>query len=208
VTRVLTSASPSPGWVWDGPFAASVAWEGWIGALLGGVVSVLVAIYVLRRTLRQDRMQFLEQLRHERDLAREGQLNAAFGEVIAALEGYRRYPVDEDMLEGIRVRLATAVARWRVFLPSDADDFENAFVWACRMTQRGARDEAKRFRGLPATDPAKTWGRFVDTETVDWVNILIREGRRWHMEKGARANVVAVISQAIPASGQGYPIDD
>lgn len=205
---MITSASPFPDWAWDGPFAASVAWEGWIGALLGGVVSVLLAIYVLRKTLRQDRMQFLEQLRHERDLAREGQLNGAFGEVIAALEGYRRYPVDEDELETTRLRLAVALARWRVFLPPDAEDFENTFVWACRMTQRGARDKVRSFRGLPTTSPAKTRGRPADTETVGRVDLLIKEGRRWHMDMDGRADVVAVISQAIPPSGQIYPIDD
>jgi len=48
-----------------------LAWSGWIGAVIGGLLSLVVALIVLRTTLRKDRESAVEQREADRELAAE-----------------------------------------------------------------------------------------------------------------------------------------
>ena len=51
-----------------GPFDSGVAFDGWVGAVLGALASILIALYVLRSSLKQhERSLFKEQLAEERE---------------------------------------------------------------------------------------------------------------------------------------------
>jgi hypothetical protein len=157
---------------WESALNWEIALDGWIGAVLGAVASVGVAAWVLRRTLKHEREQFLEQLESERRLAIEQRRLEAFGDVAGQLRRLQTLP-DHEEARAIFAEVSMAVARWRMYLRGSArhglalESLVLAIVSAALV------------RGVPGTPEAErsSWSKLINNAVLR----AVEDGLGWHL---------------------------
>ncbi|MBO3090020.1 hypothetical protein [Cellulomonas dongxiuzhuiae] len=184
-----------------GALAADVAFDGWVGAVLGALASIAVAVFVLRRTLRHDRDQFdaqlseertrfAEELERERSLGLEQRRMEAFADYLAELTEYRMYPYDWSTRRDLERRVRMAVQRWAMFVsPSDA-----AFLASVERSAESVIRSANQ--NLELREVQGGWydeaGEEIeptavgDRRTTGYVNGIALWGRAWHVDPDGR----------------------
>ncbi|QZN86926.1 hypothetical protein [Cellulomonas sp. C5510] len=181
--------------------------DGWLGALIGAVAAVAIAVWVLRRTLAHERRLFLEQLEAERELGLEQRRLEAFGQVAAWTRRLVPTPVDRERMLVVQVGLVGAVQAWRTYLPSSDDPIGDevealSFSWLNRAW-RCQREQARRNATLP---PEMTKGMVVDEDMGQQVIGVMREVRRWHQGDVVRESLVAALRAELAVSREAYKL--
>lgn len=73
---------------WGGALNPEVAFNGWVGAVLGAIASAIVAVIVVRLTQRNDESILMKQASAQRGEAFDQRRREAFAGVLAALDAY------------------------------------------------------------------------------------------------------------------------
>lgn len=184
-----------------GALAADVAFDGWVGAVLGALASIAVAVFVLRRTLRHDREQFetqlseerirfSEELERERSLGLEQRRMEAFADYLAELTEYRMYPYDWKDRRDLERRLRMAVQRWGMFVAvSDAaflGSVERSAEAVIRSADRHLRQQEELGGWFDEEGEPIEPTAVGDGQTTGYVDGIALWGRAWHADPDGR----------------------
>lgn len=196
----------------QGPLDSGVAFDGWVGAVLGALASILIALYVLRSSLKHERSLFKEQLAEEREafleqserdrkLFMEQERIRAFADLAAELmraeDRILNMTVDDALLP-----VVSAFHRWTLYIPDLDDEFVRG-VNRGIATVRETAMNAVRVTGGRADDgrpkDAKAAAVHFDAhgggEDVHWI---IGRGRMWHQHPERRPELGRTIVERFP----------
>lgn len=195
-----------------GPLDAAIALDGWVGAIVGAISSIVVAVVVLKTTLRHERHQFREQLaqernsfaeqaERERNLAIEQERIRSFADLAAELmhaeERIGSLPVDDAFLP-----VVSAFHRWTLYIPEIDDEFVkgvNRGIGTVRETAQLAVRLAREHAENPDVVSARAVSVHFDArgggEHIHW---LIRNGREWHLNPLRRRSLEEAILKRFP----------
>jgi hypothetical protein len=166
-----------------------VSLDGWLGAVLGSLASIATAVFVLRRTLKHEREQFLSQLEAERELAVWQRQLEAFGDLSAKATQLGFAPTKGAELLSATNALTASVRLWRMY--ANEGEFPHAVEIIALHFERAtwrARDEEYRSASAENRRPKER----VSVEGVFEMSMdLMLFGRLWHQEPARRAEAEA-----------------
>lgn len=196
--RVSLAFSGSP--LWRDAASPPVAFDGWVGTALGAVASIVIAVWVLRRTLRHDRDQLEMQIREgqrqladqftrERELAFEQRRVEAWADLVQAMREFIGFPVDFQEFRSRERQATAAYLRWRLYLEPGDEVVSDGVKAVINSAIGSAREKARvvRFENEHnhPDDPSDI-GRSATTD--DLVVELAVRGEQWHRRGAGRAS--------------------
>ncbi|QHT54729.1 hypothetical protein GXP71_00510 [Cellulomonas sp. H30R-01] len=192
-----------------------MAFDGWVGAILGALASIVVAVFVLRRTLRHDRDQFerqldeergrfAEQLERERSLGLEQRRMEAFADFLAELTEYRMYPFNWEVRRDLERRVRMSVQRWAMFVaPPDVaflSRVERSAEAVIRSAQDHLHEQAERGGWFDDDGEEIEPTAVGDGVTTGYVDGIVSWGRTWHVDPERRAAADEWFKTSFPES--------
>lgn len=173
----------------------ATAWDGWLGALIsaliGAAATVTVGWLVLRRTIR-----------HERDEAVEQRRVDAWAEVAAAHLALAR-AIDQGEADVKRAADAVVVAaqKWQIYMGGDSRMFARIVVRALTNLNQTAKIEAAR------SDRSSARWRMLGERPRELSDALLRNGRVWATERDRRAEAQKRLHEAVGLDADLGPED-
>lgn len=145
-----------------------MALDGWVGAALGAVVSVVVAIVVLRRTLA-----------HDRERARVDRQVAAFADVLWAVQSLVENPASIEHVKRVTSRVIIRCEIWAMSCASGEAEFAVLFP---KAFDRAAEAMLAGLRPVKHERVDAAIGMLAD---------VVHRGRIWHTDADRRKDTEA-----------------
>lgn len=174
----------SPAW------QAAIAWQGWVGAVVGAIASVLVAVWVLRVTIRHNHALLVEEQAAQRSLALADRRLAAWAAFAVELRRFADMPVDFTAFRTAETSITTAYWTWR--LTVEEADLEVAegverTLNACIMIAAQVSEETRELNRTTFSDDPTV--AVSDSRTDMLIGHLMMYGEAWH--RGGASAVAA-----------------
>jgi hypothetical protein len=181
----------------------AVSLDGWLGAVLGSLASIAAAVFVLRRTLKHEREQFLSQLEAERELAVWQRQLEVFGDLSAKATRMGFVPTKGADLLAATNDFTASVRLWRMY--ADEGEFPHIVeVLALHFERAAWRARDTEYR-LADSENRRPKERVSVEGVLDLSMDLMLFGRLWHQEPGRRAEVEAWAVAALARAAALWP---
>lgn len=133
----------------------AVAWQGWVGSLIGALIGAafagLVAWVVLSRTLAADSSRALIQEQSARELALGQKRIDAWADFMALIREFFWFPVGEDELVTLEMATTASFFRWSLYMAADEQDTVDGVDAVLSAIIGSAREDARQARGTRAS---------------------------------------------------------
>ena len=174
-----------PGWL-----SPSVAFDGWVGSVIGAITAAGIALATVWITLRFERKRVQEAA--DRELAHRRLERLA--EVTVALQSYEAIPATAESLNGWRTDIQAAISRWVPYAAPDETGFVDEVRWGCHQVIGAA------WQLMHGTAP-----RIMPAEGV---GTLVSAARDWPAATPERRKeIVGLLRTTFPRVGQLWPVN-